>query len=382
MKTNISLIKCKDYNTESVTKAVNKAVELLGGIKKFIKSGEKILIKPNLLSAKPPERAITTHPEVVRAIIKLVKEAGATPVVGDSPGGAIKGVERVWNETGMKKIAQEENIELINFETFGVIETKLNHPTVKSIHLSKIISNVDGIINIPKLKSHGMQTFTCAVKNFYGCIPGLRKGEYHKFAPHPDEFGHLLSEIYLHIKDKVRFHIIDGIIGMEGNGPSSGDIRKLDIIAACDDALALDTFLVHILGFRKGRIEALHYLKKAKAGESEISNMNIMGNNPSEFNLAKFKFPSNWYVRFIPHFLINILGKLIWLKPAIIPDKCTSCMMCVDSCPVKTIYKKDKEKPVVDPKGCISCLCCHELCPYDSIALRKSALVKVLFRHH
>jgi uncharacterized protein (DUF362 family) len=185
MKTKVSLIKCTEYTQETVEKAIRRTFDLLGGIQSFVHPGEKILLKPKMLSAKPPERAITTHPEVVRADARLVKEAGATPIIGDSPGGAIKGVERVWKETGMQKMAAEENIELVNFETAGAVEKQINHPVLSSIYLSKVVFEVDGIINIAKLKTHAFAVFTGAIKNFYGCIPGLRKaasvcgGSYH-----------------------------------------------------------------------------------------------------------------------------------------------------------------------------------------------------------
>jgi uncharacterized protein (DUF362 family) len=255
MKTKVSFAKCDTYNFKEVFSAVRKAVELVGGISSFVKPGERILLKPNLLSAKEPERHITTHPEVVRALIRLVKEAGATPLLGDSPGGAIKGVARVWEKTGMKKLADEENVELVNFETIGAVEIEIHHPKIKSIHVSKAVLDCDGIINIPKLKTHSLMIFTGCIKNLFGIIPGLRKAEYHKLAPFPDEFGHLLGEIYLYVKDRIRLNLVDGIVGMEGNGPSSGELRKMDVIVAGADGVAVDTAITAMLGFKPKRIE-------------------------------------------------------------------------------------------------------------------------------
>src|SRR3989339_1393913 len=135
MKTNVSVIKCTSYEQSKVFDAVRRAVELAGGINSFVKPGERILLKPNLLSARLPERAITTHPEIVRAMVRLVRSAGATPLIGDSPGGAVKGVERVWKETGMYALAQEDRVELINFETAGAREHTINHAMVPTVHL-------------------------------------------------------------------------------------------------------------------------------------------------------------------------------------------------------------------------------------------------------
>jgi uncharacterized protein (DUF362 family)/Pyruvate/2-oxoacid:ferredoxin oxidoreductase delta subunit len=381
MKTRVSLIKCSSYEQGELKRAVRRAVDLIGGMAKFVKSGEKILLKPNLLAARQPDRAITTHPEVMRAMVRLVREAGAVPFIGDSPGGAIRGVERVWIETGMKAVSEQENVKLINFETAGVVEKSIDHPGIKTIHVSKYALEIDGIINMPKLKTHSLEIFTGAVKNLYGCIPGLRKGEYHMRAPHSDDFGVLLGEIYLLLKNKIRFTLIDGIYGMEGNGPSSGEIRKLEMILAGSDGAALDTAIVHLLGFKPDNIETIKYLRKHNGGETAISNIEIAGDSADNFKLSGFKFPSNWHINMIPHFLINILGKFVWVKPMIVPELCTGCLMCVDSCPVNAIRKNGKGgKPEVEAAKCISCLCCHELCPCKSIELDKSFLAKRVFR--
>jgi len=380
MKTKVSLIKCDSYETSKVIEAVNKAVELIGGIEKFVKPGERILLKPNLLSARTPDRAITTHPEVVRAMVRLVRKAGATPIVGDSPGGAIKGVERVWTETGMKKLSEEEGFQLINFETSGSVERKINHPLLPSIHIAKIITEVDGIINLPKLKTHGLMIYTGAIKNLYGTIPGMRKAEYHKIVPHPDDFSHLLDEIYLQVKDKLRFSLVDGIMGMEGNGPSSGDKRKLDMILACGDSVMLDLAITGILGLSVKKIESINYLYKKLNDKNNPATYEIVGNKPSEFDVSGFKFPSTWYVRLVPRWLIKLLGGLLWLKPQIIKTSCINCKLCSNSCPVQAILNGGKEKPWVVHEKCISCLCCHELCPVDSIELQKSFIVRLIAR--
>ncbi|MCX5778020.1 MAG: DUF362 domain-containing protein [Elusimicrobia bacterium] len=380
MQTKVSLIKCENYDFTAVEAAVRRAVALIGDISTLVRPGERILIKPNLLGAKEPDRHITTHPEIVRAIVRMVKNAGATPVVGDSPGGAIKGVERVWEKTGMKQMALEEGIELINFETAGSREIKINHPGVPTIQVSKAVLDCDGIINVPKLKSHGLMIFTGAIKNFYGIIPGLRKATYHKLAPHPDEFGELLAEIYGTVLSKIRCTVIDGIVAMEGNGPSSGDLRRMDLIAASRDGLALDTTLTRLLGFDPMKIDMLHQAARKGLGEFQSSRVEIVGDDITQFHFSGFKFPSNWYIKLVPHFFVNILGKLIWLKPQIQSNQCRNCMLCVESCPVKAIVSTPPGKPVVVLKDCISCLCCHELCPYKAIELKKSMLSKLLIR--
>ncbi|MBN1621636.1 MAG: DUF362 domain-containing protein [Endomicrobiales bacterium] len=376
----VSLIKCESYNQNEVQEAVKKSIDLIGGMESFVKPGERILLKPNLLGARQPERAVTTHPEVVRAVIKLVKQAKAVPLLGDSPGGAVKGVERVWIETGMKKVAEEEGVKLVNFETSGSVEKKINHPQLHSIHIAKIIEEVDGIINLPKLKTHSLVIYTGAIKNLYGCIPGLRKAEYHKLVPFPNDFSRLLDEIYLVVKNKIRFSLIDGIVGMEGNGPNSGEKRKMDMITAGADAVALDFIITNLLGLNPKKIESIHYLAKQKIEKNYAEKIEILGNKPEEFNLSKFAFPSNWYINLVPGWIVRFLRKYIWLKPLIIPEICTNCMLCVNSCPVKAIKKEGTNKPEVINDECITCLCCHELCPSKAIELKRSFLAKFLIR--
>lgn len=381
MNATVGLLRCETYDRAAVEDAVGRIVGLLGGMRMLVRPGERILVKPNLLGAKEPHRHITTHPEIVRAVIRLVKAAGATPVVGDSPGGAVKGVERVWEKTGMKQMAAEEGVELINFETAGSREVIVEHPHIPAIQVSNAVHDCDGIINIPKLKTHGLMIYTGAVKNFYGIIPGLRKAEYHKLAPHPDDFGALLAEIYRYVRPKLRCTIIDGIVGMEGNGPSSGDLRPMHIIAASRDGLALDAAVTRLMGLNPQKIDMLSHAAAKGLGSFDPADITLAGDAPSSFDFTGFKFPSNWYISLVPRFFIKAVGKLVWLKPRVQPELCKNCLLCVESCPVKAIDSVPPAKPVVIAKHCISCLCCHELCPFRAIELKRSLLAKIIIRH-
>lgn len=372
----ISLLKCNDYN--KANSAVKEAVTLLGGISAFVKPGEKILIKPNLLSPKEPHRAVTTHPAVVQAVIKLVKSAGAVPVVGDSPGGGIRDIENLWTKTGMAQICREENVELVNFEAAGSQEFDIGDKNVKKVHFSNAVLNCDGIINLPKLKTHSLMTFTAGVKNLYGCIPGLMKVEYHKYASKNEDFADLLTNIYLFLKDKIRFTLIDGIIGMEGNGPSSGEPRKMHMIAASADTCALDSFLLEMLDadLSKNRV-----LKNFEIIKNSIENLEIIGNSPKDFNLSGFKFPHPVKLDLIPRPVVRALGKFLWIKTKIKKKECTRCYFCIKSCPVKAIrVNEDTKYPEIALSKCVSCFCCHELCPYKAVEFKKSLLAKLFIK--
>lgn len=374
----VSLIKCKEYNKSE--EAVKEAIDLLGGISSFIKPQERILIKPNLLSPKEPEKAVTTHPEIVRAVIKLVKEAGAIPVVGDSPGGAIRDIKNLWNKTGMKKVCDEEGVELINFEAVGSKQIDINDKNIKKVHFSNAVLDCDGIINLPKLKTHSLMTFTAGIKNLYGCIPGLMKVEYHKYASKNEDFASLLANIYSFLKGKIRFTLVDGILAMEGNGPSAGDIRKMDLIAASSDTVALDAWLLDMLD---GKVLKNFIMKKLGIDKEYFNNLEIIGDSIKEFNVKDFKFPHTRKLDLFPRPLVRTLGKLLWVKAKVNEKICKKCMLCVQSCPVKAIEPQNtRNYPQVNKDECISCFCCHELCPYQAINFDKSFLAKIFIREN
>ncbi|MCL2144331.1 MAG: DUF362 domain-containing protein [Endomicrobia bacterium] len=374
MMTKISLLKCKDYDNANIT--VKEAVNLLGGISSFVKPGEKILVKPNLLSPKTPDKAVTTHPEIVRAVIQLVKKAGAVPVVGDSPGGAAHtNIKELWDVTGMTQVCKEEGVEIVSFEAAGAKEIDINDVNVEKVLFSNIVLDCDGIINLPKLKTHSLMTFSSGIKNLYGCIPGLRKVEYHKLASKNEDFGHLLANIYLFLKNKIRFTLVDGILGMEGNGPSSGDIRKIEMIAASSDTMMLDAFLFDSLG---GNIMKNHIFKKLNIFPDNLNRLSIIGKLPGDFDLSNFRFPHTIKLDLFPRSFIRILGKFLWVKTRVNLSKCGGCMFCVKSCPVHAIeIKEDIKRPFVIDKKCISCFCCHELCQFRAIDFKKSLLAKL-----
>lgn len=293
----VALSKCNSYEKEEVYFAVKKAVDLLGGMHKFVKKGDKVLIKPNLLSPKKPEKAVTTHPEVVRAIIKLVKEVGGSVFVGDSPGGHVvgsnetsrllAGIEKYWQETGMKTICEEEGAQLVSFETGGVSVFKFPRKHTSEVVVSKLVLSFDVVINVPKLKTHGMVLFSCAIKNLYGCVPGLRKSSYHKQAVHPYNFSQLLVDIYSIVKPKLS--IVDGIYGMDGNGPSAGRVKKFGVLIAGGDAVAVDTVASKIVGFKKPtEIPFIEIAGKEKLGENSLEKIKIIGDKIDNFIQKRF----------------------------------------------------------------------------------------------
>ena len=369
MKSRVSIEKCQDYLLDNVRGAVRKSFENLGGLNKFIKPGDKVLIKPNLLSAKDPSRAITTHPSVVQAVAEQVLALKAKPYIGDSPGGADRGVKRVWDNTQMSLASQNSGVPLVSFEEKGVEQKKSE--TGKTYYIARPVLEADVIISLAKLKTHTLTLMTGGIKNMFGVIPGFRKGEYHKEAPKPAMFAGVIVDIYSLIKPRIT--LMDAVVGMEGDGPSSGEPRYLGFLLASEDAVALDTVASKVLGFKDGEIDSTRIAAKRGLGVADFSQIELAGERIENVKPASFKLPSNRLLKLVPKFLVDLLGPLVWVRPNIYDGTCTNCNICVINCPLKTI-SGGEQRPTFDYSNCVNCMCCQELCPQKAIYLEKSWL--------
>lgn len=367
MKNRVSIERCEDYFLENVRGAVKRSFDNLGGLQKFVKPGNRVLIKPNLLSAKEPSRAITTHPSVVQAVAEQVLALKAKPYIGDSPGGADRGVKRVWDNTQMSLASHNSGVPLVSFEEKGVEQRKSE--TGQTYYIARPVLEADVIISLGKLKTHTLTLMTGAIKNMFGVIPGFRKGQYHKEAPSPQMFAEVIVDIFSVVKPSVT--LIDAVVGMEGDGPSSGDPKYLGFLLASEDAVALDTVASKILGFKEGEIDSTRIAAKRGMGIADLARIDMIGESIDNVKPASFSLPSNRLLKLVPKFLVDLLGPLVWVHPNIHNGTCTNCNICVLNCPLKTI-SAGKQKPVFDYSKCINCMCCQELCPQRAIYLEKS----------
>jgi uncharacterized protein (DUF362 family)/Pyruvate/2-oxoacid:ferredoxin oxidoreductase delta subunit len=366
----VSLVKCEGYGLDEVRASLKRLLEPLGGIESFVKPGQRVLLKPNLLSAKDPSRAITTHPVIVEAVSEAVRAVGATPFVGDSPGGAIRGIKRVWANTGMEEMARRAGLELVNFEAAGSKGIKFGSYT---FYISKPVLDADVIISLPKLKTHALTLLTCAVKNMFGVMPGFRKGEQHKRYPKPGEFADMLVHLYKLVPPSL--NIVDAVLAMEGNGPSSGTPRRLDLLMAGEDAVAVDAVAASVMGFKDGFIDTTRIAVAMGLGEGRLDRLAVVG-DAAGFKAEHFALPSNRVQKLVPGPVVRLLAPLVWVKPVIGSSACTGCGFCARSCPVQAIVKRGAVYKIVD-KRCVKCLCCHELCPESCIEIRLSRLARM-----
>ncbi len=285
MKKQVSLVSCNDYGAEKVLAAVRRSVDLLGGIGSFVKPGERMLIKPNLLKGRRPEDAVTTHPEIVRAVIRLVREAGAQALVGDSPG--IGDLRKVAERSGILAVVEQEGAVLVDLDE--AVRVK-GEGRFQRFDIARAVVDADAIINLPKLKTHGMTILTGAVKNLFGCVPGKRKVQWHfNTGVDHDSFMRMLVELTGLLKPRLT--VMDAVIGMEGNGPGSGDPRRIGVILAGRDPVALDVVSGLLVGLAPDDLPVLRAASAAGVGETKTENIQILGEDLSSVSIRDFRIP-------------------------------------------------------------------------------------------
>lgn len=361
----VSAVQCASYDTEAVESAVRRAIDALGGIGRFASSGETILLKPNLLQPKCPEEAVTTHPEIVRAMIRLVRETGATPVVGDSPGGRCseRMLRHLAQKTGMGRICEEEGVEFV----FLIDSKTVPFPggsVVRSFNLATYLGGIDGVISLAKLKTHTLTGLTGAVKNVFGLIPGLEKSELHSRIPDVSKFSEMLVDLAECVRP--RLSVVDGVVGMEGDGPTAGAPRKLGRIAASENPHALDAFLADMVG--AGSIPTVEIARRRGLLPGGIE---VIGDTSAAVRIEGFGMPPKpRSFGTIRGLLGHVLNESYSRKPIFLDSRCTLCGSCIEACPGEALSKGGKT-PVIDRKLCIRCYCCQEVCGYKAIELRR-----------
>ena len=366
----VAIIRCGNYQEEEVYEAVKESIDLLGGMNAFIKEGDRVLLKPNLLSARTPDEAVTTHPSFVSAVVRLVNEAGGIPYIGDSPG--VGTLKRIAEKTGIREVADKTGAGLLEFREVVNVDNKMGH-VFKRFEVAKAFFESDVVINLPKLKTHSQMLLTLSVKNNFGFVVGNRKAKWHlKAGIDVNVFAQMLLDLYVLIKPDLS--IVDGITGMEGDGPGSGDPRDLGLIFAGIDCVAIDTVISEVLGVRPDDLYTTKTARKRGVGKTNPEEIEVLGEDPRKIKIRDFRLPEIHDIGFrIPTSLSNSIKNLVTAKPMIDYTKCKLCGVCVDSCPPQTMSMMNG-KIKIDYKTCIRCFCCQELCPEGAIKIKQGWL--------
>lgn len=377
----VSIKGCSDYEYSEIKEALENSMLDLGGLNKYIKKGEVVLLKINLLMKRRPEEATTTHPIFVKALADILVEYGANVIIGDSPGGPFneKALKGIYDVCGYTDIV-DENIKLNdNYNSIEVYcsEAKL----IKKMEVVEFLTKVDKVISVSKLKTHGMTKFTGAVKNMYGTIPGLKKAEYHYTLPDINDFSNMLVDVCLNAKPILSF--MDGIVAMEGAGPSGGTPRKVGVVISSTSPYHLDVIACKVVGIIPETVPTIANCIKRNLIDGNYNDILLVSDNVEKYFVKDFDIPSIVGVGLlkgrVPKWFDSFIDSLIKPKPVINEKNCISCGECVVCCPAKTIDMING-KPVIKLEKCIRCFCCQELCPVKAINIHRNPIMKKILK--
>ena len=326
--------------------------------------GKKILIKPNVLRASEAKEGVVTNPAVLRAVVEKVETmAPASIVVGDNPGLFNYGAnEESFEKTGLMEAAKGYYQNIGN----DSLKVPFNPEFMPAVSISRIVTEADIIISLPKFKTHGLTVMTGAIKNSYGFLPGAQKAKLHRAAGSPERFHEVIVEVFrLRVPD---LFIVDAVVGMEGNGPASPDLRDIGMILASDNAVALDAVIATMMGCEPGRLRFLRKAKEMGLGDYDLTTIEVIGELKL---LPDFKLPPLGGEAILRNTAVqDLLHSRTIMKPQADPELCTGCGTCVEQCPVSALSMSSNTVPQADTDLCISCFCCQEICPEKAIALR------------
>ena len=372
MNNDVAVLRCTEYDAELLLEKLREAYELAGGSDVLDLKGKRVLLKPNILMDHAPEKAVTTHPEFLRAAIRLVKERGASEIfVGDSPGFQKPGFK--GRKCRLGAVTEAEGAVWYDFSSRTTIINCPGGRMINQFQVSDIVSKVDIIISLPKMKTHQLMFFTGAIKNQFGLIPGLSKSPFHMMFPGRTGFAEMIVDLHQAVKPDFAF--MDGITAMEGPGPGNGFPKQANLILASSNLLALDITACRIIGYdpdvvpiNKAALERGLWLDSSK--DINIRGLPLDDAKMHHFQKIKLTGTNSQLLEFLtPHFFKKIEARLA-PRPVFRESKCIRCGECVKICPAEALRIDGMVK--IDYEKCIRCFCCHEVCPEDAIAVKSA----------
>lgn len=377
MKSRVVLIPCDSYEEEQVYKKLRQGLEVLGGLTAFAKTKERVLLKLNLVRGAAAERAVTTHPAVAGALARIFREQGFSRLAaGDSSG--FGSPVRIMQELGLAPVFEKYGVEMKEFKE----AVRVDYPQgvhAKQFMLARDVLEADALFSVCKMKTHALEHITGAVKNQYGCVQGFHKAKGHTLYSDPVSFARMLGDLNRLVKP--RLYIMDGIVAMEGNGPTSGDPVPMGVLLLSADPVALDSVFCHLVHLDPELAPTIVQGERMGLGVWRPEEIELFdGEGPLELSQAVQKYGNPGFrVKRSRDKVKGWMGavgifKIFRRRPRILPDLCRKCGVCVESCPVEgkaLSFANGRDKPpVYDYKKCIRCFCCQEMCPHRAIAVK------------
>ena len=385
MNSTVVLIPVNTYEQDQVDAAVRQGIALLGGLEQFVGKEEHVLLKPNLLARALPQRAITTHPAVFGAVCRLLREEGYRHLsYGDSPGSPTTTPAKATDTCGLAAEAARYDIPLADFDSGSVVHFPQGK-TCRSFYLCNAVQQADALINVCKMKTHALERITGAVKNMYGCITGVNKATGHAHYPNSEVFADMLADLNLCVKP--RLHIMDGIVAMEGNGPSSGTPVAMNMLLFSADPVALDSVFSGLIHLDPASVPTCVSAAASGVGTMDFDHITILTPDGAiTMDEARARYGKADFDVFRGVMKKGLLFKVMPLlpflqhRPKADMKKCIACGVCEESCPVpeKAVHAGHGQKAKYDYKKCIRCYCCQEMCPAKAIDVYRSPLNKLL----
>ena len=374
---NVILKKCECYVFILVKEKVNE-IFLESNLLEKINENTNVFVKLNLVGPFDASLGITTHPIIVKAVLEILNTKTKNIIIGDNP--ATRDQVATMKKCGIYEVIKEYDCKILEQTNFTTI-TNSNPFIYSEFEVSKQMIDADVLINLPKLKTHTLAYMTVAEKNFFGLIYGLNKSAWHVKANNPLHFGNAINDLYGALleayKGKTIFHLCDGILGLEGEGPSSaGDAKYANALIASYDAISLDRVACELVKLDQNKIYITNIGQERGYGEGDLSKINIIGNQLNDFQDISFKAPKDSLSHIGLKFLkFKFLRNMILEHPTINKDKCIKCGECVKICPPKTMKIEKGQFPHLKNNQCIRCWCCAEVCPKNAIEKSKRPLI-------